>query len=123
MFKGIIHISFAFLFLFTSGGVILNKHYCGNKFVSSSLFLTPHSCCNGHCNKCHNETKVYKITDNFQDSSFTINLTQYFNELFNVSSSDILISYCEHQVISRFFVDTSPPPGSKIVSLLQVFRL
>lgn len=122
MYKGVINIFLAFLFLITSSGVVLNKHYCCNKFVSSSLYLTPESCCGGHCNKCRNETTVFKIIDNYQDSNVAIDLTQHFNELI-APISIFIISYIEPTIDTEFFSDTSSPPGSKIPSLLQVFRL
>lgn len=122
MFKGIINISLAFLFLFTSSGVVINKHYCCDKFVSASLYLTPVSCCGGHCSKCHNETSLFKITDNFQGSNVAINLTQHFNDII-APVSVFIISYIEPYIFTEYFSDTSSPPGSRIPSLLQVFRL
>lgn len=122
MFKGIINISLAILFLFTSSGVILNKHYCCDKFVSASLYSTPQSCCGGHCNKCHNETTVFKITDNYQNSNLTVDLTQQIKEII-APVSFFIISYIEPTIFNKYFSDTSSPPGSKIPSLLQVFRL
>jgi hypothetical protein len=123
MLKGIVNISFAVLFLFTSSGVVLNKHYCSNRLVSSSIFLTPKNCCNGHCNKCHNETKVYKITDNYQNSNFSLNLNQYYNDLIKIPVAFCLISFNETFSATKYITDTSPPPGSRLSSFLQVFRL
>ena len=123
MLKAIVNILISIAFIFTSSGVVLNSHYCKNRLISTSIYLTPDSCCNGHCNKCHNESKVFKITDNFQGSIFSVNLTQFYNDLFITPVTNCLITFDEISTLTNYFTDTSPPPGSSLTSLLQVFRL
>jgi len=57
------------LLLVATSGVSITRHYCGQSFVSFSLFSTPKPCCGSDCNKCHNENSFNKVTDNFTISS------------------------------------------------------
>ena len=76
--KKSISILLTFVFLISSSGFSINRHYCGNKLKSTNILLIQNtgSCCGKKempegC--CKNETQVIKITENFT-STQTINL-------------------------------------------------
>lgn len=81
MKKGIASILFIFYFAFSSG-VVINLHYCMNKFDSSKLGGSKSEIC-GKCGMhtddsngcCHDIVKVIKIQDDQQVSSINIKFT------------------------------------------------
>ena len=50
----------------------MTRHYCGNSFESFSVFGTPHKCCAGSCDKCHNKHSFNKVTNEFINASTNI---------------------------------------------------
>ena len=68
MFRKILHISVVALLLLATVGISLNKHFCNGELKAVSLFKSAKSCCGEGCSKCHNETKIVKITDDFVPS-------------------------------------------------------
>lgn len=81
MKKGIAFILFIFYFAFSSG-VVINLHYCMNKFDSSKFGAAKSDVC-GKCGMhtedsngcCHDEVKVIKIQDDQQVSSINVKFT------------------------------------------------
>ena len=119
----ILHISIACLLLISTLGVTINKHFCGNRLISASIFSDSNSCCKGNCDNCHNEFKNIRIIDAFE-SSFT-------NEIIKTTlvclqpfyySNDLLITY-NPDIRNQFNNDISPHEILKSASLLQIFRL
>lgn len=71
MFKKIAHLIVVSLLLIATGGIPFTRHYCGSTAKSFSIFSIPKSCCDSHCDKCHNIFKFSKINDAFEaESSF-----------------------------------------------------
>ena len=72
MFKKVAHILIVSLLLISTSGISMTRHYCGSTFESFSVFGTPHKCCDGSCDKCHNKHSFNKVTDEFTDSATSI---------------------------------------------------
>jgi hypothetical protein len=120
------HISLAFLLLISTFGITINKHFCGNRMISASIFLDANSCCKGNCGKCHNESHSIRVTDAYE-SAFSDEIVKnpyvslqinYYKDLaytFNIDN------------INQFVVDISPNISPhqiiKSATLLQNFRL
>lgn len=49
----IIHLFSAFVLLFSTIGVVVNKHYSGGELFSTALFVEAESCCSSSC--CHEQ--------------------------------------------------------------------
>ena len=70
MIKKAISVLLAFVFLLSSTGFSINKHFCGGKLKSTNVLLIQNhnSCCGTKkmpegC--CKNQTEVLKIKDNY----------------------------------------------------------
>lgn len=114
MIRKFLHITLALYLTMLSGGVVLNKHYCGEMLESISVYLDAPSCCDNadpmqDC--CHNESTVFALDKNFFNQSslviaqapvFQIIIPEFtfLNELFHNTIS----------VKSIIFPDYSPPP-------------
>ena len=57
------------LLLLATSGIPIAQHYCGSTAMSFSVFSSPKSCCDSHCEKCHNVFKFSKVNDNFEAGS------------------------------------------------------
>lgn len=89
------------LLLIATSGIAVTRHYCGPTEMSFSVYSTPKSCCDSHCDKCHNVFKFSKVNDNFEAGSsisakaltgFVSLHTSFFIDLFdNVTISPLAI--------------------------------
>lgn len=87
--------------LIATSGIAVTRHYCGPTEMSFSVYSTPKSCCDSHCDKCHNVFKFTKVNDKFEAGSsisaqslanFVTLHTTYFIDLFdNVTISPLAI--------------------------------
>lgn len=117
------------LYVAFSSGVVINLHYCMDRFDSAQFGATQSEFC-GKCGMhttesngcCHDQVKIFKIDDEQQVAGFsfkfkapvaTINYTTVFN---TEITGGVLIA--------QKFID-HPPPLSKQDSYLQncVFRI
>ena len=120
------HISLAFLLLISTFGITINKHFCGNRMISASIFSDANSCCNGNCGKCHNESHNIRVTDAFE-SAFSDEIIKipyvslqinFFNDLAFTFNTDI-----KNQFVVDIPPNISPHKIPKTATLLQNFRL
>jgi len=87
------------LLLISTGGIPITRHYCGSAAISFSVFSTPKTCCDGHCDRCNNVFKFSKVNDDFvagssittQSLTDVVTLhTAIFNDIFdNLLSSSL----------------------------------
>jgi hypothetical protein len=69
MQKKIYHILFAALLFFATTGTGISRHYCGELWVSTTIFGEADACCNkGNC--CHTENEFFQVEDDFLTSGF-----------------------------------------------------
>ncbi|MCF8368810.1 MAG: hypothetical protein K9G76_07180 [Bacteroidales bacterium] len=114
----IIHLFVASILLFSTIGVVVNKHYSGGELFSTALFVKAQSCCASSCchheraGGCREESDYYRLEADYitPESETKLNLhgenftfTSY--ELYsNVNSSSIVVS-CNTMLILF-----KPPP-------------
>ena len=101
MLKKTGYIFMMLLLLFGTTGISITRHYCGNHLVQTSVYSTPHNCCNGHCSACHNEIIKFCITDRFEVSQSSINFTTGFTTLLKEHSLPVILAYSSSSVNSR----------------------
>lgn len=128
MKKGIASILFIFYFAFSSG-VVINLHYCMNKFDSSKFGAEKSKLC-GKCGMhtddsnrcCHDVVKVIKIQDDQQVSSTNVKFTSpEATVIVHTYSTDELIN---NNVNDFTFSNHSPPLNKQDTYLLNcVFRI
>ena len=128
MKKGIAAILLTFYFAFSSG-IVINLHYCMNRFDSSKLGAGKSEIC-GKCGMhtdalngcCHDEIKVIKIQDDQQVFAIGFRFTPQAGIAENVSFyiSDILFGSNKDFTLSNH----SPPLDKQDVYLVNcVFRI
>jgi hypothetical protein len=101
MLKRVGYVFIMLLLLFGTTGVTITRHYCGNRLIQTSIYSTPHSCCNGHCSACHNESLKFRITDKFETSQFKVNFSVCFTNLLKEHSLPVILAYSTSSVISN----------------------
>jgi len=109
-----IAILLAFFYLLFSTGLVVNTHFCGDKFSGISFFQTSKSCCCGKemkkKNCCKAEISNLKISDTHQSSqNLRISPLNYFflsTPIFAYNS--LLINKIEKKEVI-IFADSSPP--------------
>ena len=81
----IVHLLVACILLFSTIGVVVNKHYSGGKLFSTALFVEAESCCETSCccskhdDDCAEEADYYRliadyiIPENSENANFDVN--------------------------------------------------
>jgi hypothetical protein len=130
MFKKTVHIIMIVLLLFSTTGVTFYKHYCGNSLISESIGHEPKKCCGDACKACHNESKTYKLSENYEANDNIPALKAGLKNIFvNIPLSFVLSftitdPYRDKNLLSRYqIIDISPFLTGDYFALLQVFRL
>ncbi|MDZ7742486.1 MAG: hypothetical protein U5Q03_12240 [Bacteroidota bacterium] len=70
--RRILSIGLAFLLVFSTIGVTINKHFSDGELYSVALFTDADSCCAVDCNCCHEESETHQVKDEFITSSFEL---------------------------------------------------
>jgi hypothetical protein len=81
------------LLLLGTTGITITRHYCGVNLVGTSLYSSPHHCCNENCPRCHDEKIKLRITDNFASSQSQLNLTAGFKKLLERHNLPTFLAY------------------------------
>ena len=110
------------VFLLTTMGFTVSKHYCGNELVDFSINFEAESCCDMEgC--CHNENEHFQLeeefvssisVDSFEDIGIDLLFPIYFISITNapIESIDSIIE----------LADLPPPPKIQtFLSLLQTY--
>jgi len=125
MFRKIANIFVLLLFVVSTTGFTISKHYCHGNLVSVSINVEAKSCCGVSDNGCcENVNEFCQLTDDFaatlplnivNDFSFDISL--FVQESFGlVSTTEIESIY-----LNKGFIP--PPELSVVLADLQSFRL
>jgi len=69
MFRKIANLFVLLLFVVSTTGFTISKHYCHGDLVSIALNTEPTSCCDmSSCGCCHNENQFYQLEDDYTAS-------------------------------------------------------
>lgn len=122
MLRKISHISLSLLILVTTIGLTIDKHYCGTRLVSVSIFSETESCCDMTSNCCHDNTDTYKLDVDYTLSQLKIDFVQapielpalsfYYLSMFEGNSSD-----------AGFSIFIPPRKIQTTLSIFQTYRL
>jgi len=105
------------LMLIATSGVAVTRHYCGPTEMSFSVYSTPKSCCDSHCDKCHNVFKFTKVNDNFEAGSsistrafadFVTLHTSYFIDLFDNVTISPFAFFVNQRAVDNLAAGHSP---------------
>lgn len=117
------------LYFALSSGVVINLHYCMNRFDSSSLGAAKSEVC-GKCGMhsddanscCNDEVKIIKIEDGHQFSAINFKFTS--PEVIIDHSSFYLTNLINTEKKNQVFTDQSPPFSKQDTYLVNcVFRI
>ncbi len=125
--KKALSILLAFVFLISSSGFSINRHYCGNKLKSTDILLVHNddtSCCGKKempkgC--CKNETQVIKIKENFTPNQTVILPSTDFIMIFVIAFFQTFNFPLTENNTGDLYADSHAPPG-KPVSRTILFR-
>jgi len=123
MFRKITHIILSVFLMVSTTGITLSMHYCGGKWVSTSINKEAKSCCDGTDGCCENKTIHFEVEDDYVspiqvDNTKIVELDVLFPILF-VLHFELL---SEENETFEVFTDASPPPTIQTrLSLLQTF--
>jgi hypothetical protein len=110
--KKFIAISFAFIYLFLSTGLVINVHYCKEKIKSVSVYTAAESCCTGTCEMKHNCCKDKQFIVQLEPQDKTIPVPPDLSVYYNLVSEEIdlvLIPNTTSDNIVEFSYDLPPP--------------
>ena len=123
--KRFLHIIIAGLFLFTTTGFTISKHYCAGDLVDVAINATPESCCDedtGSC--CSDESETFQLTEVTTlvqsldvDSDLSFNIFSFTNILFEANTSS---AYVSNSILKT---DIPPPLLTAFLADIQSFRL
>lgn len=112
------------LFLFSTGGVVINTHFCKMLNKSEKSLFTKKYCCDGMEEEdgcCHNETKVIKVTDNFSPSQ-SVKLTLPFFQFITPEHINNVLNIFNFNNTKIFYLNIRPPLLYQGVSLFVLYR-
>lgn len=131
MFRKAGHILIILLLLFVTTGITITRHYCGRDLVQTSIFSTPHGCCDSNCPRCHNEKINIRITDKYQSAQSQVDFSTRFTTLLANQSLPTILAFSSPTSIAVLNntqggplikpSSTKPLCAGYSTSLLQVF--
>jgi len=104
-------------------GITFSMHYCGGKYVSTSINKEAKSCCDGTGGCCENKTVHLEVKDDYVspiqiDNTKIVELDVLFPILFALKFE----LFPELNETFEVYTDTSPPPTIQTrLSLLQTY--
>jgi len=123
MTRKIIHIVLTVFLMVATTGLTFSMHYCGGKWVSTSINQEAKSCCGSACAGCENKTVHYEVEEDFVSPLMlevnpAMELDVLFPLLFVINHEYTPVFSVDDEIID----DTSPPlPVHTRLSLLQTF--
>jgi hypothetical protein len=124
MFQKARNIAVSLIFLISTSGITLHKHYSDGELFDFSIFGKAKSCCETNCGCCKDETVTFQLHIDVLGSAFQQVETPHFNHILQVIKVDHLIqSLYSASLPEHFYFDSSPPTISHNQALLQNFLL
>jgi hypothetical protein len=123
MFRKITHIVLSVFLMVATTGITFSMHYCGGKYVSTSINKEAKSCCGDTCGNCENKTIHLEVEDDYI-SPIQINNPSIveLDVLFPILFAFNMNLLPEEGESFEVYTDTSPPPTLHTrLSLLQTY--
>jgi hypothetical protein len=121
MIKKAGHIILGLLLLFTTTGITISKHYCGNNLKSVTFMTEPVSCCDEDgC--CHNDYETYLLDDDFAPVAFAYDFERV-SIITPPFFSGIQLDFPEYLNFEVYSDDPSPPELRSFLACIQTFIL
>lgn len=81
MLKKTGHIVLLIVFMVSTMGMTISRHYCGNHLKAVSIFSTTDKCCDIPVGCCHDENISIEIEKDYSTSSFNYDFSTVMLEL------------------------------------------
>lgn len=125
MFKKTVNIFILILFIVSTTGFTISKHYRRNNLVSVTINSVPKPCCGVNSKGCcHNENEFFQLTDEFAATQpltivqgFSFDVSLFIQESFGLETNTEIKSI----YLKKGFIP--PPDISAVLSEIQSFRL
>lgn len=127
--KKILQILFVSIYLFSTIGLTVAYHFCGNTLVFTAIVLSsslkePNDCCGeseqeNEC--CHNQFKSYKL-DDLHFASAKNETGNPYTDIVDYPQSTIE-NYFISQSLNQFLDQTHSPPGEDAYLINRVLRV
>ncbi|MDF1550982.1 MAG: hypothetical protein P1P88_24385 [Bacteroidales bacterium] len=123
MLRKTINIIMTVVFMISTMGFTISKHYCGNELVNFSIDSQAKTCCDMENGCCHTEEQHFQVKENFVGAAFAADLTQVKTDLlFPICFLSIDCKTIEFKFENLQFEDLPPPPKiQKTLSKLQTY--
>ncbi|CAN5504121.1 hypothetical protein BH23BAC1_BH23BAC1_30650 [soil metagenome] len=121
-----LNIFLVFLLLFSTAGMAISKHYCGELLQKITVTEDIHSCCGDEemPEDCCSTEITFIQTEDFQLSQLNINLA-FLPYILNIITFSFGNNGLEDPDLKRFYTyyKYPPPPGQNIVIQVQSFLI
>jgi len=120
MLKKTVNIFMSLVFLLTTMGFTVSKHYCGNTLVDVSINIEAEPCCDMEgC--CHTENEHFQLEEEYVNSAFTDNFQDFeIDLLFPIYFLSIANEPTES--INSTIELADLPPSPKILTRLSLLQ-
>lgn len=124
MLRKISYILFALFLLVSFTGISVSMHYCGGKYIYTSINKEAKSCCDGNGGCCENKTIHIEVKEDFVGpvqtlKTYDVEMDVLFPILFAFNFELLAEEFERFEV----FIDTSPPQSIQTrLSLLQTYH-
>ena len=124
MFRKARNIAVSLVFLVSTTGITLHKHYSDGELFDFSIFGKAKSCCETHCGCCKDETVTFQLHTDIMGSAFQHVDAPHFDHILQVIQIDHLVQpLFSANLPEHSFSDSSPPTVKPELALLQNFLL
>ena len=117
------HIFVSALLLFSTVGISINKHYCGEILKSIALNVSPNHCCGDEempSDCCHNESEHFTLEDELQLERYNLNFDLASVEIVAKDYELLLATYFDDFDNQSFYSAFKSPPDSESAIYIQV---
>jgi len=123
MFRKIKHIVLLVLFVMTTTGFSVSKHFCGSFLMDYSINSKAEPCCDdlGDCGCCRDEAEYHQLEDDFLFPIFIINIENEVEDIFPFCDSISIVN--ETDVFEKeILFHAKPPPSLTLQTQLSLFQ-
>ncbi len=126
MFRKMANIFVLFLFVVSTTGFTISKHYCHGNLVSVSINAEAKSCCGMNGNDCcKNENEFFQLKNDFTASSYTIVIVNpsISIELFSINLNVDQLSEAIKEMRFNYVANGPPFNDQQFTYYIRQFKL
>lgn len=123
MLRKTLHIVISAMFILSTLGFTISKHYCGNNFINFSVNSQADSCCDRNDGCCHTEYDHFQVQQDFVNSVYSDSFQDIkIDILFPLFFLSLDCKAIELTIPTIGFCESPPPPTIQTnLALLQTY--